>query len=328
MGEVFAALDVVYTLLAAAALALTPFAHRELRAAQVLFIVIAVLIGTRWTMWAFSTDQTWIIRSIIGALFGAVLLGGLPALYSWAKERGAADTKRLEGSPTKKTDLPPANQNDPQLGMAESAAEKAPPAVLQLGNIGGAVKVEDNKFVADISKRSLVAIDSAAEVVIRGNSQLDSLPNPKATQAQELEALSNAQLRDALSNLTKQMRVVQRDFDAQRQNVMDEYRKKRVTARNPSIRKDLLTQEHFEDAKVRSDLDREFRKTFAPRANTIQGEILYRLKREGYSSIDLSAAQPDVRFGYRTLQSDSTAGASPLADMGTYLEFLAGKLRD
>jgi hypothetical protein len=88
MGDVFTAFDVVYGLLAAGALAMVAFAHKELKAARVLIILVGVLMSLRWIMWSFSTEQPWQVRSLVGAVIGALILGGLPALYSWARERG------------------------------------------------------------------------------------------------------------------------------------------------------------------------------------------------------------------------------------------------
>jgi hypothetical protein len=88
MADVFTAFDVVYGLLAAGALAMVAFAHRELRAARLLIILAALLLSARWIMWSFVTDQSWPARSLIGAMFGALILGGLPTLYSWARDRG------------------------------------------------------------------------------------------------------------------------------------------------------------------------------------------------------------------------------------------------
>jgi hypothetical protein len=40
-------------------------------------------------MWAFETEAPWGTRAFAGAVIGAVLLGGLPAVWRWAKEREA-----------------------------------------------------------------------------------------------------------------------------------------------------------------------------------------------------------------------------------------------
>jgi hypothetical protein len=89
MEQLFIAFDIVYTLLAAGALAMIAFAHREMRAARIMVGLAAALIAARWTMWAFATEQPWWVRAIVGGLFGGLLLAALPALYSWAQERGA-----------------------------------------------------------------------------------------------------------------------------------------------------------------------------------------------------------------------------------------------
>ncbi len=58
-----------------------------MRIASILMVLLAIFAGARWTMWAFTTDQPWYVRSIIGCIFVVVLLGGLPQLYGWAKEK-------------------------------------------------------------------------------------------------------------------------------------------------------------------------------------------------------------------------------------------------
>jgi hypothetical protein len=90
MDSVFTALDFASTLLVAGALAMIAFAHKELKAARLMLSIAAVGIIARWVMWSFSGDHHWVIRSAVGAIVGALLLGGLPALYRWASERDKA----------------------------------------------------------------------------------------------------------------------------------------------------------------------------------------------------------------------------------------------
>jgi hypothetical protein len=87
MDSVFTALDFAATLLVAGALAMIAFAHKELKAARLMLSIAAAGIIARWVMWSFSGDHHWITRSTVGAIVGALLLGGFPALYRWASER-------------------------------------------------------------------------------------------------------------------------------------------------------------------------------------------------------------------------------------------------
>lgn len=106
MDSIIAAIDFVIAVLLAAALAMVAFAHRELRAARLMLLIAATYTIARWLMWSFSTDQPWIVRGIVGAIVGALILGGLPALYKWAKERG---------EPIKKEQLPTLSASVPSL---------------------------------------------------------------------------------------------------------------------------------------------------------------------------------------------------------------------
>jgi len=90
MSEIFTLLDWVGALLIAGALAMTALTHKEIPAVRNLLLIGAGLTVLRWLMWAFSTDTSWPLRSLAGALIGALLLGALPALWQWAREKERA----------------------------------------------------------------------------------------------------------------------------------------------------------------------------------------------------------------------------------------------
>jgi hypothetical protein len=90
MGDLFTALDLVYGILLAAGLAMTAFAHKELKVARLLVSLGGALLIGRWIMWSLVTDSGWLARSFVGALVGALVLGGFPAFWHWSAERGKA----------------------------------------------------------------------------------------------------------------------------------------------------------------------------------------------------------------------------------------------
>lgn len=96
MESVFTALDTVFGLLFAGALSMIAFTHRELKAARLILVLAAVLLAARWSMWAILTQTPWWGRAIAGAVVGGVILGGLPALWHWSRERAGISE---EGAP-------------------------------------------------------------------------------------------------------------------------------------------------------------------------------------------------------------------------------------
>jgi hypothetical protein len=93
MGDVYTALDWVGALLIAGALAMIAFAHKELKAARLMLLAGAGLTIMRWIIWSFTTDAPWPWRAFLGAIFGALILAAVPALWHWSIERShATDT--------------------------------------------------------------------------------------------------------------------------------------------------------------------------------------------------------------------------------------------
>jgi hypothetical protein len=64
MGDVYLSFDFVAALLAAGALAMVAFAHRELRAARMMFAIAAIVTSVRWVMWAFETEVPWWVAQL------------------------------------------------------------------------------------------------------------------------------------------------------------------------------------------------------------------------------------------------------------------------
>jgi hypothetical protein len=59
-------------------------------------------------MWAFVTDTTWGVRATIGAAIGAMILGGIPALFQWSYHREGAQAADAPGTTT----VPPRASGD------------------------------------------------------------------------------------------------------------------------------------------------------------------------------------------------------------------------
>jgi hypothetical protein len=93
MEYVLLAIDSAWTILLAGALAMVALSSRELKAARLVLTIAVVLFIIRWIMWGFSTDASWTIRAVVGAIVGALILAGLPALYKWAKEKEMPEEK-------------------------------------------------------------------------------------------------------------------------------------------------------------------------------------------------------------------------------------------
>lgn len=87
METLYSVLDWIGGLLAAGALALIAFSHKELRIARAILMAAVVLTTARWEMWSFTTNASWPVRTAVGAIIGAFLLGAVPAFWQWAKER-------------------------------------------------------------------------------------------------------------------------------------------------------------------------------------------------------------------------------------------------
>lgn len=102
MGDFYNVLDWASGLLVAAAIGVITLTHKELRAARVALMIGAWIAIVRWVMWSFTTDAPWLMRAAIGAVIGAIILGGLPPLWRLAIERA-----KTEGPQTGVATAPP-----------------------------------------------------------------------------------------------------------------------------------------------------------------------------------------------------------------------------
>ena len=89
MADFLYACDWIAALLFAGALAMTALTHKELGAAKLMIWCALALSIIRWTMWAFTTEQPWYYRVLIGAVIGGFLLAAIPASLKWIATREA-----------------------------------------------------------------------------------------------------------------------------------------------------------------------------------------------------------------------------------------------
>lgn len=111
MGELFTAADWIAGLLAAVALGMTVLTHQERTAAKVMIWIAVVLFIGRWGLWAMTLgmEQSWWVRTAVGALVGGFLLGAIPAVFSWI------DGKSNGGTASAADGAPPAGQSPPSV---------------------------------------------------------------------------------------------------------------------------------------------------------------------------------------------------------------------
>src|SRR5713101_3624491 len=87
MEDTFIAFDTIAAFLLAGCLAMAMFSRRELRVARLLLALCTIALAARWIIWAMVITNPWWIRAFVGAIFGAAILGGVPALWKWSKEK-------------------------------------------------------------------------------------------------------------------------------------------------------------------------------------------------------------------------------------------------
>ena len=94
MADIFSGLDTIAGVLLAGALTMIALTHKEMRAARILIALTVVTVTARWEIWALITNDQWPLRAFIGAVLGAVMLAGSPALWQWSKHREIESTPR------------------------------------------------------------------------------------------------------------------------------------------------------------------------------------------------------------------------------------------
>ncbi len=135
MEAIYTILDITYGLLIAGAFAMIALSHEEMKILRILVIIAAIAFVARWTMWAFMTEQDWLVRGFVGAIVGALLFAAVPALIQWSTEKGKAapPVKPLaaEMAPTKET---PSGSKEPGVSVNVSGGSPT----ISIGQQGGA----------------------------------------------------------------------------------------------------------------------------------------------------------------------------------------------
>jgi hypothetical protein len=193
MDSLFSVLDWIGAALIAAIFAMNILSHAERKAMRLLVLAASGAVFLRWFMWALTTDSSWWMRGLIGALIGALLFVGAPAL--WRK------TKIESPQNVPSTGTPPAAPRSPAVvatgdkapafDLTENATVDAPNAHLE-GVPSGLLRAGGN---AKATFKDLTYIDSSKPLV---------WPKEDSIYAK----MSNVQLRKKAIFLAKQLRAI------------------------------------------------------------------------------------------------------------------------
>jgi hypothetical protein len=87
MADLLSAVDWISALLFAGAIGMTALTHREIRYARLVVLIATILLGLRWGAWALMSDQSWVIKSLVGACVGAFIFGAIPPALTWIRSK-------------------------------------------------------------------------------------------------------------------------------------------------------------------------------------------------------------------------------------------------
>ncbi|QBR71671.1 hypothetical protein CU048_10700 [Beijerinckiaceae bacterium] len=196
--------------------------------------------------------------------------------------------------------------------------------------IGGAkhTTVENNRIVGDVGNRKAFNIQGKETTIVRGNEVIDKVPEPKAQQNIEFIGVSNTELKKAIAEFTGRMRQFETIHDKKRSDLFS--RSKPSDTRSAEQIKQDSDATISEYGKLIIEKKHEFDTNLAPRARAIEGEILWRLQLSGVSKVEWpnDFTHRTISIGYKQFQFDSLAGASPVANIADYLDYLASLLHD
>lgn len=278
------------------------FAHRELRAARILIIFVAILVASRWTMWAFATDQPWYVRSIVGALFGALLLGGLPMLYAWAKQRGE------HNEPAKTADSAAAaspQSERPWIDLSKDSSVTAKGAVIAgTPPFKGPLLKADDHSIADFDGMMMIGPDAPT-----------SFPPPTG----EYSGLSEIEFKHKASDFILRLRRFQSDLDKENATIPN----------TPRGTKDFPVEIQNEMNKrkaLRRKYGAIFEKTLNPTAKSLASELILRATRAHV--LENITVSPNAQIGAQVILHNKFAGGSPAGSAANFLEAFLNGLPD
>jgi hypothetical protein len=286
MPDVFIAMDILYTLLAAGALAMIAFAQKELRAARVLIVLVGFLVTTRWIMWAFTTDQPWYLRSLVGALFGAFLLGALPALYSWAKAKSSPEAKASQ--PSSEANSKPifsASGEGSEISGKGMQVAGTPPFQIGRAESGGKISLDGSLWVMPNASTEF--------------------PPPTG----EFSSLSNSKLKEKVSSLVEQLPRQQAEYDKENAKIP------------PTADRNKIKEGIAKRAEIRQKYASVFGATIGPAAKSLVSEVIFRVAKA--HALDNVSISPDAQAGAQVILQNKFAGASPAGSAANFLDAFA-----
>jgi len=107
MADLLSALDWITALLFAGAIGMTALSQKEIRYARLVVWIATTLFLARWGAWAFMSDQSWIVKAIVGACVGAFVFGAIPPALNWIKSKSATPSSPLPATDKPQSTAPP-----------------------------------------------------------------------------------------------------------------------------------------------------------------------------------------------------------------------------
>lgn len=203
MDNLFIALDWIGGILVAAILALIVLSPSEREAVRPMILVACAVITSRWVMWSVVTDSSWEVRGVIGAVIGALLLIGAPALWRMSKKESALNPPIAVTPPTA-VGPPSAPAAAPAPSPVPASAEE-PPAFDLRDN----AKLQAQDTYLQTVPRGLLRAGGNTEASFKGLTTIDASiplewPPPSAKDAD----LDSATLREEATSLATQLRAI------------------------------------------------------------------------------------------------------------------------
>ena len=205
MDSLFSALDWIGASLITAIFAMNILSHSERKAMRWLVLAASTAVFLRWFMWALTTDSSWWMRGFIGALIGALLFVGAPAMWRKSKTESSQSAPSIATPPASST--PPTTavaapaEKAPAFDLTENATVDAPNAHLE-GVPSGLLRAGGN---ARATFKDLTFIDSSRPLI---------WPKEDSMHAK----MSSIQLRRRAIFLAKQLRGIHSEKEMARSN--------------------------------------------------------------------------------------------------------------
>ena len=218
MDSLFTALDWISGIFVAAIFAMIVLSPSEREAVRWMIGITCAVIILRFTMWAFVTDSTWWIRGLIGALIGALLLVGVPALWRMSKNEPASNPPIAVTPPTVTVppSAPPANGEEKREQEIQGAQPRP------LFDIGGRTRLEITDSRIETPTQGVLRQRDDAQTILNNLSSVDPSsqlvwPNPGG----KYSRMPKAKLVDKAIAFAVQLRVIHNEYENATRNKMD-----------------------------------------------------------------------------------------------------------